>query len=92
MSPFTIFHVALSLLGIISGLVVVFGMLKNNRLDAVTAFFLITIVATSVTGFCFLPYNGFTPAQVFGIISMMLLGLAIYGRYARALVGPWRKV
>jgi hypothetical protein len=46
-------------------------------------------VATSVTGFFYFPFDGFTPAQAFGILSMILLTLAVYGRYGRGLIGPW---
>jgi magnesium-transporting ATPase (P-type) len=66
--------------------------LAGRRLDRWTALFLATTVATSVTGFFYFPFDGFTPAQVFGILSMVLLALAIYGRYSRRLSGAWCKV
>jgi hypothetical protein len=88
-SGFTLFHVALSLLGIVSGLVMLFGWLGGRRMEGWIAFFLATTVATSVTGFFYFPFDGFTPAQAFGILSMILLTLAIYGRYGRGLIGPW---
>jgi hypothetical protein len=53
---FTIVHVAISLVAIISGFVVLFGMISDKRLDRWTASFLATTVATSVTGFGF-PIN-----------------------------------
>jgi hypothetical protein len=48
-------------------------------------------VATSVTGF-FFPFHHFTPAYAVGIISLLLLALAIYARYSRHLAGAWRRV
>jgi hypothetical protein len=92
MSTFTQIHVAISLVAIVTGLVVLGGLLGGHRLDRWTALFLALTVATSVTGFFFFPFDGFTPAQAFGILSMLLLALAIYGRYFRSLDGPWRKV
>jgi cation transporter-like permease len=50
---------------------------------------LITTVLTSVTGF-FFPFHGFTPALGLGIISLLVLAIAIYARYPRQLTGNWR--
>jgi hypothetical protein len=84
-------HVALSLIGIGSGLIVSYGLLVAKRLDGWTAVFLVTTVATSVTGF-FFPFNGFTPAIGVGIVSVLVLGLAIHARYVFHLVAAWRSV
>jgi len=86
---FTHLHVAISLAAIFSGLVVLFGLLTSKRLDHWTSFFLLTTVATSVTGF-FFPFHGFTPAIGVGIISLILLAVAIVARYPRHLTGAWR--
>ena len=86
---YTIIHVIISLLGIISGFVVMFGLLTANPLKGWTAFFLATTVLTSVTGF-FFPFRGFTPAYAFGIISLVVLAPAIYARYPGHLEGAWR--
>ena len=88
---YTIIHVLISLYGIFSGLVVLLGMLGNKRLDGWTKWFLITTVATSVTGF-FFPFHGFTPAVKLGIITVPVLAITIYARYARQLGGAWRWV
>ncbi len=89
MKTFTQIHVAISLIAIVTGLVVMFGLLARNRLDRWTALFLLFTVATSVTGF-FFPFHGFTPAIGVGIISMFVLAVAIFARYARKLAGAWR--
>jgi len=86
---FTLFHVALSLIGIGAGLVVLRGLLVSMRLDGWTALFLTTTIATSVTGFLF-PFRGFTPAIGTGIISMVVLAVACYARYGKHLAGGWR--
>jgi hypothetical protein len=90
LTAYTIFHVVISLLGILSGFVVVFGLLARKRLDGWTAFFLVTTVATSVTGF-FFPVHYFMPSHAAGIVSLIVLAVAIYARYNRALAGGWRK-
>ena len=86
---YTLAHVVISLAGIFSGFVVLFGLLAGKRLDGWTKFFLITTVATSVTGF-FFPLHGFTPAFGVGIISLLVLSIAIFARYPRQLAGRWR--
>jgi hypothetical protein len=91
LTVYTIFHVILSLLGIFSGFVVVFGLLAGQRLDGWTKFFLVTTMATSVTGF-FFPVHQFMPSHAVGILSLLVLAVAIYARYSRDLAGPWRKI
>ena len=89
MTTFTQIHVALSLIGILAGFAVAFGLLTAKRLDGWTAIFLISTVATSVTGF-FFPFHGFTPAIGVGIVSLVVLAVAIFARYSRRLAGAWR--
>ena len=91
MTPFTLFHVILSLIGIVSGLIVLAGLIGSDRKESWTLIFLITTVATSVTGFLF-PYSGFTPAIGVGIISMIFLIAAIVALYVYRLAGSWRSV
>lgn len=86
---FTLFHVVISLIGIGSGLIVVLGMLCAKRLGVLTAIFLITTVATSVTGFLF-PYEGFKPSYVVGVLSLIVLALALVALYGKHLAGAWR--
>jgi hypothetical protein len=86
---YTIIHTLISLVAIFTGLVVVFGMLAGSRLDGWTKWFLITAVATTLTGF-FFPFHGFTPAIGLGIISLPFLAVTIYARYPKQLAGAWR--
>ena len=90
-STFTVVHVVLSLVGIASGLVVAFGLLAGKRLDGWTALFLLTTVATSVTGFGF-PFDHLLPSHKVGIISLAVLAVAILARYAFHLAGGWRRI
>ncbi len=87
---YTLVHVIISLVGIASGLVVMFGLVGGKRFDAWTALFLATTVATSVTGFGF-PFHKVTPAIVVGILSLVLLALSILGRSVFHLAGGWRR-
>ena len=90
MTTFTFVHVVISLAGILSGLVVLFGLIAGKRLDGWTALFLITTVATSVTGFMF-PFHKLLPSHVVGAISLVVLAIAILARYSRHLAGGWRR-
>jgi hypothetical protein len=89
LSLYTQIHVAISVIGIASGLVVVRGMLAARILSAVTALFLATTLLTSLTGFLF-PFHGITPGIVIGILSVVLLAAAILALYAFHLAGAWR--
>jgi len=92
LETFTLVHVVLSLAGIGAGFVVLYGLFQAKALDGWTAVFLVTTVATSVTGFLFLPVDRLLPSHVVGILSMVALGLAIVARYSFRLAGPWRRV
>jgi hypothetical protein len=86
---YTIIHTLISLVAIFTGFVVVFGLLAGKRLDGWTKWFLVTAVATTITGF-FFPFHGFTPAIGLGIISLPFLALTIFALYSKRLAGPWR--
>jgi hypothetical protein len=88
-ATYTLIHVLISLVGIASGFVVLFGLIGGKRLDGMTAIFLTTTVLTSVTGF-FYPFHGDTPAINLGVLSLVVLAIAIAARYALHLAGPWR--
>jgi hypothetical protein len=89
LATFTLFHVAISLVGIFAGFIVAAGLLTSKRLDGWTAIFLVFTVATSATGFMF-PFHGFKPSYVVGAISLLILLAAIFARYGRRMAGPWR--
>jgi hypothetical protein len=85
----TLFHVVLSLIGIVAGFVAMFGWLRQKALPRWTLVFLVTTILTSVTGFLF-PFTQFLPSHAFGILSLLVLPVAVAGRYAFHLRGPWR--
>jgi len=86
---YTVIHTLISLIAIFSGVVVLFGMIAGKRLDGWTKWFLITALATTITGF-FFPFHGFTPALGLGIISLPFLAITIFARYSKHLAGAWR--
>jgi len=90
-STFTLLHVVLSLIGIFSGAVVLFGILGSKRFAGWTALFLATTVLTSVTGF-FFPRDQILPSHIVGVISLVVLAVAILALYVYRLAGAWRWV
>jgi hypothetical protein len=86
---FTLIHVLISVLGIIAGLVVAGGLMAGARLDGWTAFFLVTTILTSVSGFGF-PFTMVTPPHVVGAISLVVLAVCLAARYGKQLAGGWR--
>lgn len=90
MTPFSLIHVIFSLIGILSGFVALFGMIAGKRLDGWTAIFLVTTVLTSITGFL-LPFHKLLPSHILGIISLVVLAVAIPARFVKHLAGGWRK-
>lgn len=90
-ATFTQVHVGLSLIGIGAGLIVMVGVLAGRRLDRWNVLFLVTTVATSVTGFGF-PVDHPLPSHKVGVISLAVLAVAIVARYGVHLVGAWRRI
>jgi len=88
MSPLLFVHVVISLVGIATGFVMLYGLLHKPH-GGWTAAFLITTILTSLTGFP-LPATQLLPSHIVGIISIVLLGIAVYAIYGKHLVGPWR--
>ena len=88
-STYTLLHVLISLIGIGSGVVVLYGLLVAKPLNGITAVFLISTVLTNASGFGF-PFDHLLPAHVVAIISLVLLTFAIAGKYAFHLQGAWR--
>ena len=91
MTPYTFFHVLLSLIGIFTGFIALFGMIAGKHLDGWNGIFLLTTALTSITGF-FFPFHKLTPGIILGVISLVVLAVAIPARYVKHLAGAWRKI
>ena len=89
LSAFTTLHVVISLIAIVAGLIVMFGMLGPYHSGGLAGIFLLFTILTSVTGFMF-PFNGVTPGILIGILSCILLAIACLALYAMKAAGPWR--
>lgn len=90
LTAFTAFHVIISVIAILAGMAFAHGLFSNRPLDSWTTLFLVTTIATSVTGFLF-PVKHFMPSHGVGIVSLVVLTLAVYALYGRRLAGGWRR-
>src|SRR6202049_5063925 len=89
LSAFTTVHVIISLIAIVSGIIVMFGLLTSKRMPGLTAIFLFFTILTSVTGFLF-PFDKLLPSHMIGILSLVLLAIACVALYGMKLAGAWR--
>ena len=89
LSAFTTLHVIISLVAIVSGVIVMFGLLRSNRMPALTATFLLLTILTSATGFLF-PFEKLLPSHMVGMLSLVLLAIACVALYVMNLAGAWR--
>ena len=89
-----LFHTLISLIGIVTGLVVMYGLLGAKRMPGMTAVFLVTTILTSATGYLIPPlfFDKLLPSHVVGFISLVLLAIACIALYAMKLAGIWRSV
>jgi len=76
---FTIFHVILSLIGIATGLVVLFAFIAARPLNGWNTWFLWTTIATSVTGYMF-PFHKLLPSHIVGALSLRIFSRALRTR------------
>jgi hypothetical protein len=88
-TPFTAFHTLLSIAALITGALVMLMLMKNRRPDVWTIGFLVTMIATDVTGFLF-PFTKILPSHITGILSLILLGLAMLAQFTFNFAGAWR--
>jgi hypothetical protein len=89
LSTFTMLHVIISLIGVVSGLVVLSGLLGSKVMPSWTALFLVTTILTNATGFLF-PFDKLLPSHIIAIISLVLLAIACIALYVMKLAGAWR--
>ena len=85
----TLIHVLISLVGVLTGLVLLLALMGGRNPQNWAAWFLVSTILTSVTGY-FFPITELTPAQIMGVISLIALALAVYALYGRGLAGRWR--
>jgi hypothetical protein len=91
LANFTLLHVIISLIGIVTGLIVLSGLLGSKQMPVMTAIFLLATILTSATGFLF-PFTQLLPSHMVGILSLVLLAIACIALYGMRLAGAWRPV
>jgi hypothetical protein len=82
-------HVAISLIALVAGLIALYSWINSKNWNGWTALFLVTIILTSVTGFPLPPF-GLDPPRMVGILSLILLAIAVLGIHVFKISGPWR--
>jgi hypothetical protein len=82
-------HTAISLVAIVAGLVVSADLLRGRIARLPTDTFLVTAIATSVTGY-FFPFSGVTPAMIVGAVALAILALVLLARHQFRFRGAWR--
>jgi hypothetical protein len=87
----TVLHVVISLIGIVTGLVVLYGLFKSQSMPGMTAIFLLTTILTNATGFMF-PVDKLLPSHIIAIISLVLLAVACIALYGMKASGAWRSI
>jgi hypothetical protein len=92
LETFVLIHVIISLIAIVAGIIVMFGMLGSNRMPGLTAIFLLLTILTSATGFLIPPLvsEKLLPSHIIGALSLVLLAIACIALYAMRLAGSWR--
>ena len=92
LSTFVLVHTVISIVAIVAGFVVMFGMLKSTRPGGLTALFLLLTILTSATGFLIPPLvsDKLLPSHIIGALSLVLLAIACIALYAMKLSGSWR--
>jgi hypothetical protein len=93
-ATFVLVHVVISLVGIVAGLMVMFGMPGSRRQPRLTAIFLLFTILTSATGFVIPPLlaDKLLPSHMIGILSLVLLAIACTAVYGMRLSGAWRGI
>ena len=89
---FTELHVAISLVGIVAGLFFVAGLLLGRWWGLPNLLFLVFTILTSVTGFFFPQAGATTPAQIVGVISLVVLAVALVALFRFHRAGRWRTI
>src|SRR6267142_2711191 len=94
LATFVLVHVIISLIAIVAGIIVMFGMLGSKRMPGLTAIFLLLTILTSATGFLIPPLltEKLLPSHMIGLLSLILLAIACFALYGQKLSGAWRSV
>src|SRR5437763_15488035 len=94
LATFTMVHVVISLIAIVAGLVVMFGMLGSRSQPGLTAIFRLFTILTSATGSMIPPLlsEKLLPSHMIGILSLVLLAIACIALYIMKVSRSWRSI
>ncbi len=90
LAAYTQLHVITSLIGILSGLVVLASLL-TGKLPRIVNHFFSSLPSSPAPADIFFPFTKILPSHIVGAISLLLLAVAIYALYGAHLAGGWRK-
>jgi hypothetical protein len=90
-ATFTLVHVIISLVGIVTGFIVLAALLKGRLGGVWNTLFLVFTILTSVTGF-FYPITKVTPGIILGVISLIVLAISLFALYVKKLEGGWKRM
>ena len=91
LTALTWFHTLLSIVALAAGVVVTRDLLGARAPGGWTRLFLVTAIATSITGFLF-PFTTFGPSHWVGVLSLLVLALALLSAYAYGYGGAWGRI
>ena len=94
MTTLVLVHVIISLIAIVAGVIVMFGLLGSRAMPGLTSIFLILTILTNATGFVIPPLvtEKLLPSHIIGGLSLVLLAIACIALYAMQLKGAWRPI
>ena len=84
-------HTAISLIAILLGFVVLYGLWTAHRMAGTTLWFLVTTILTSATGYLF-QRDHVLPSHIVGGIALVVAAVTCFALYANKLRGIWRAV
>jgi hypothetical protein len=85
----TLFHTALSVVALLAGIVVVADLMQGAPVPRWNRLFLITAIATSITGF-FFPIAQILPSHIVGGVALVALAVTLVAQFSFGLRGVWR--
>jgi hypothetical protein len=88
----TVSHTVISLIAIVSGFVVLYGLFNADRMPRTTLLFLVATFLTTLTGFVFFRRDQLLPSHITGSVALVVLAPTLYALYSRNLAGGWRRV
>ena len=91
LSTLTFIHTAISFIALGTGVVAVLALFEPKISGIWTVAFLVSAVATSVTGFLF-PFTQVLPSHIVGGVALVVLAVLLLARFGYGRAGAWRSI